>query len=299
MSRRFTSIIIPTITALIALFTVNTAVAHAAADQYVALGDSYSSGVGADASKDPYGFNHGNIHPETYEPASLENGCLRNNNAYPHAVAAATELNLAFVACGGATIETLIAGDKGEPSQLDALSVDTELVTMTIGGNDAGFFDIVMCIVTELDCTDNHQTIRDARTFIQNELPARYDDLFAQIYDRAPNARVLLLGYGMALPNRPEQDPWASEAERHTATSVVTQLNNAARNAALRNCAEFVDMHAPGSAYNTPEASMGNMTAGSLTWSIRLEEPIGVSSSVHPTKDGQREMGRLAVAQLA
>ena len=93
--------------------------AHAAAPSYVALGDSYSSGVGT----------------RSY----LDDGtsCQRSTYAYPSLVAAAQGYALNFRACSGAKIADVTT------SQLGALSSATRYVTISVGGNDAGFAGVL------------------------------------------------------------------------------------------------------------------------------------------------------------
>ncbi|MBR7679350.1 lipase, partial [Streptomyces daliensis] len=84
----------------------------------VALGDSYSSGVGAG----------------DYDPDSGD--CKRSANAYPQLWSAANApSSFDFVACSGATTDDVLSG------QLDALSDATGVVSISIGGNDVGFAD--------------------------------------------------------------------------------------------------------------------------------------------------------------
>jgi hypothetical protein len=96
--------------------------ASTSAVRYVALGDSYSAASGL-LPLDP-----------TAPPS-----CLRSISNYPHLIAAATGAQLTDVTCGGADTGDYFAPQHpGVVPQLDALSGDTGLVTMTIGGNDSG-----------------------------------------------------------------------------------------------------------------------------------------------------------------
>lgn len=92
---------------------------------YVALGDSYSSAAGV-APFDP-----------TAPPA-----CSRSLLNYPHDIAARTQpASFTDVTCSGAdTTDFSSSQTAGAPPQLDAVTKDTRLVTMTIGGNDEGVF---------------------------------------------------------------------------------------------------------------------------------------------------------------
>ncbi|NYV76431.1 SGNH/GDSL hydrolase family protein [Streptomyces sp. UH6] len=142
-----------------------------AAGAYVALGDSYSSGVGAGSY--------------TAESGS----CKRSTNAYPQLWANANSpSSFSFVACGGATTSSV------RSSQMGPLDANTALVSVTAGGNDAGFADVMTtCVISSNSvCLDR---INSARSFITSTLPGNLDSLYADIENRAPNARVVVLGY--------------------------------------------------------------------------------------------------------
>jgi lysophospholipase L1-like esterase len=142
----------------------------AAAGKYVALGDSYASGTGAG----DYGDS---------------GGCKRSANSYAQLWASANAPSaFAFVACSGAVTSDVLA------EQVGALTPDTELVTISIGGNDAGFADVMTdCNLGSDDsCVARNQ---EAQVFARDELPARLDGVYAEISSRAPNARVVVLGY--------------------------------------------------------------------------------------------------------
>ena len=114
MSRRLRAAVL-----CIALFAL-AAPSAASADNYVALGDSYSSGVGTNSY-------------------SLSSSCLRGVYAYPYVVSQQrpnTSLN--FVACSGATTTSLMS------SQIQAVNASTNVVTVTIGGNDIGFSSLIL-----------------------------------------------------------------------------------------------------------------------------------------------------------
>lgn len=102
--------------------------------EYVALGDSFSSGEGVEP-----------FTPGTDDPGV--NVCHRSEDAYPMLLEEDEDLNLnltAFVACSGATMSDITGvGQWGEPRQLDALSESTDVVTLTIGGNDIGFGEVI------------------------------------------------------------------------------------------------------------------------------------------------------------
>ena len=111
------------------LFGLTTAAvpAVASADDYVALGDSFSSGVGTNSY-------------------TLSSSCRRGVYAYPWLVAQQRpNTSLTFVACSGAKTTDVMA------NQIQSVTAGTEIVTITIGGNDIGFSNlIVQCTLGEL-----------------------------------------------------------------------------------------------------------------------------------------------------
>jgi len=155
--------------AVASLSLVLIAAPASAAVNYVALGDSYASGLGA-----------GN-----YSGGS----CDRSANAYSQLWANANHpTSFAFVACSGATTTDVIN------NQISALSSATTLVSVTIGGNDVGFENIMITCVLGSDsaCVN---AINNAENQARTQLPANLNTLFQDISARSPGARVVVTGY--------------------------------------------------------------------------------------------------------
>jgi lysophospholipase L1-like esterase len=135
--------------------------------EYAALGDSYSSGVGAPGQSGT---------------------CSQSQNAYGPLWAKKNGAALTFAACAGATTDTLRA------SQLSALNDDTDLVTLTIGGNDVGFAPaVITCtIATDAGC---QAVVDTALVVLKSSMPAKFDATYDDIAEAAPNADVVVLGY--------------------------------------------------------------------------------------------------------
>ncbi len=149
--------------ALVAL----TAPTVALADNYVALGDSYSAGVGTNSY-------------------TLSSSCLRSTYAYPYLVAQQRPgTSLTFVACSGATTDMVLS------SQIQALNASTNLVTITVGGNDLRFADLIF-VCTIADCSGLLDGIRSAAQIF---LTPRLNTVYAAIRAAAPSAKVVVLGY--------------------------------------------------------------------------------------------------------
>ena len=93
--------------------------AAAAGASYVALGDSYSSGVGTNSY-------------------TLASGCKRSVYAFPYLYTQQHPgTSLSFVACSGAKTSDVLT------TQMTAVTTATTLVTMTVGGNDIGFANLI------------------------------------------------------------------------------------------------------------------------------------------------------------
>ena len=134
---------------------------------YVAMGDSYSSGVGTGSY-------------------TLDSACKRSIYAYPYLFAQRhTMSSFDFVACSGAKTTDLVA------KQLPYLKPTTNLVTMTIGGNDIGFASLIeQCTLS--DCT---KTLVNTTNNLGSTLGPALATTFADVKQDAPNATVIVLGY--------------------------------------------------------------------------------------------------------
>jgi lysophospholipase L1-like esterase len=178
------------------------AAASALHGSYVALGDSYTAGLGIPA--------------QTGSTA----GCGQSTSSYPYLVARSLRLDLTDMSCSSATIPDLtgaqVTGHGANPAQLSALSSGTALVTVSIGGNDIGMIDIVTkCAELDLGpalipgrssrltpCEDYYTS--GGTDQIQQRIQAvtgNLADTLTQIKERAPHARVYVVGYPDLLPS--------------------------------------------------------------------------------------------------
>ncbi|MEU7620445.1 SGNH/GDSL hydrolase family protein [Micromonospora rifamycinica] len=143
----------------------------APSDRYVALGDSYASGVGADSY------------------TSESGACQRSTNAYPALYNTNVKpASYKSVACSGATTTDVVN------NQLSALTSTTTLVSVTIGGNDVGFTSIMStCVLQgESQCV---AAVQAAENKARAELPTKLATVYRGIRSRAPSARVVVVGY--------------------------------------------------------------------------------------------------------
>src|SRR5690349_19514105 len=145
--------------------------AHAAAPSYVALGDSYSSGVG------------------TRSYLADGTSCQRSVYAYPSLIASARGYALNFRACSGATVADVTS------TQLSALNASTSYVTISVGGNDAGFSSVLTTCAQPSWASSCGAAIDRAQAYITTTLPGSVRTLYGKIRTRAPGAKVVVVGY--------------------------------------------------------------------------------------------------------
>jgi lysophospholipase L1-like esterase len=243
--------------------------------RYVALGDSYSAASGV-LPLDP-----------TAPPQ-----CLRSTANYPHVIAARTGAGLTDVTCGGAqTQDYFTAQHPGVEPQLNAVRRDTQLVTMTIGGNDNGTFinSIVRCGTAGLStagrgspCKDQYggSFERDIRT---KTYPALVEALNA-VHAKAPQAEVAILGYPWILPARVgcfDKMPIA-EGDVPYLRGIQATLNDAVRRSATATGSTYVNLN---------EVSNGHDACKDI--GVRWVEPVLQGTNpvvVHPNALGESRM---------
>jgi lysophospholipase L1-like esterase len=228
------------------------------ASEYVALGDSYAAGVGSGGSGE----------------------CRRSASAHPslwndaHSPAA-----FRFVACSGATTQDVL------DEQVASLSSVTTLVTLTVGGNDIGFADVMTTCTLSSDqgCED---AVAAAGEVIRTELPGRLERLLAAVDAKAPIARVVLLGYPRLFESG-DCVSGTSPAKRAAVNSGADALATTTAAAAAAAGVAFVDVR---------EAFTGHGICGADPWLHAITLPVG--DSYHPNRDGQIGYLRALEAEL-
>lgn len=160
--------------------------------EYVAMGDSFSSGEGIE----PFLLG-------TDVGSPNENRCHRSEDAYPMLLEEDPDLDLnltASVACSGATTSNIVtSGQWGEPKQLDALSDTTDIVTVTIGGNNVGFVNFATACV--VDACDESTSIYSSTMSDISSLGDDLEDVYLQILDSIDDeGQVYVMNYPMMVP---------------------------------------------------------------------------------------------------
>ncbi|MCD2261104.1 SGNH/GDSL hydrolase family protein [Dietzia aurantiaca] len=170
--------------------------------RYVALGDSFAAFGPVDA------------------PTTGPSRCYRSTRNYPALVAdrlggapsgdvasarpgGPAAVEFVDATCGGARSRDMIGAQRPDiPAQFAALTADTDLVTLSIGGNDIGFGDIAGCVTntradTGAPCRDRLEAlVEDAL----GALPDALDAVYARIDELTPEARVVTTGYMPLVP---------------------------------------------------------------------------------------------------
>ncbi|WP_153342800.1 SGNH/GDSL hydrolase family protein [Nocardia aurantia] len=265
------------------------AAADEAAIHYVALGDSFAAGAG--------------IFPER----DLDT-CMRSQVDYPTLVAAQLHAGTFHDAtCGGATLSNLyrpqppVTGrGAASPPQLDAVTPDTTLVTMTMGGNDIGLAGQALHCFNALpqpfgrSCTaaftaGGGDGMGDRLTALIPTYGRALDDIHA----RAPRATVVVVGYPTVSPpgGCPQQPVWPADVDY--LRGVLDRLNDLLRTAAARHDARYVDTAAPSVGHDM-------CAAPAQQWVNGLIPSFGTPSiaPLHPNALGEQAMAREVVAAL-
>ena len=251
--------------------------------RYVAMGDSYSAASG-------------NVPPDlTTSPF-----CLRSTANFANVIASETGAQLTDVTCGGAdTTHYTTSQYDGVPPQLDAVTKDIQLITMTIGGNDSGVFinSIVQCGAAGLStagmgspCKDQHgSSFEDT---VRNTTYPSLVQVLKATRTKAPRARIAILGYPWILPSTGgcfDKLPVA-EGDVPYLRSLQATLNDAVRRAAAAAKVTYVDLNVVSEGHDACQA-MG----------VRWVEPVLQSTNpvvVHPNALGEAEMAAQALKVL-
>jgi lysophospholipase L1-like esterase len=238
--------------ALLAALLAPTTTAHAAGPSYVALGDSYASGTG------------------TRSYISDGSSCQRSTYAYPSLIAAQKGYALNFKACSGATIPTVTN------TQLSALTSTTRFVTISVGGNDAGFSSVITECAQPGWASDCDGAIDGAQSFINTTLPGRLSTLYSSIRSRATAAKVVVVGYPRVFNGEDcNAGTFFSPAEETRLNQTADLLNSKLAAAASARGFTFA---------NPTSRFVGHAVCDSVEWLNGLSNPV--SESYHPNRAG-------------
>lgn len=282
-SSLMTRVRITTLAALVCLLSTVLAVpatATPSGPEYVALGDSNAAAP----------TNGSSLRPD---------GCGRTDDGYPVHVAARLGLSLRSVACVNATTANVTTTPQltlygPRLVQTHALSRSTRLVTLSIGGIDLQWWSLVSsCFTREFGrdarCRDNASVTRRINSGLASLAP-KIDATLTRIGQRAPNARVVLVGHGgyYGQTGCPGQAN-ISTADAAFVLRFFERFNAVLRHSARAHSVVFVDVAGPAAGHDA--------CAGSARW---FEGNISRSATQvrHPTPLGSKAIADLVVAAL-
>lgn len=279
---------------------------------YAALGDSYSSGEGVRPYIDPEDNN--------FPSRDFFSGCHRSYSAYSQLLklsdsdiplALRSDVNVDFYACSGAVTNNVTAageGKHGEPPQLaaqNAIDGSRELITVTIGGNDAQFALLVAYCIAHNNCNalkpfDPWWDITLGELYEIIWIPVvqkRVTAVFAEIKAAAPNATILAMDYPILMGGREcgaAKVPLLADAKLSESEQVWMQTANAGVNDAVAAAAAAAGVHFT----SVESAFAGHGVCGDKApWIFGLI-PFDPKASFHPTRRGQQVYADVATAYL-
>jgi lysophospholipase L1-like esterase len=254
---------------------------------FVALGDSYAAG---------------DLIPRS--PAGTPLGCLRSTHTYSADVAATLRVKAADfidVSCSGALTSNMTESQSTllgtNPPQFSALASDDSLVTLTIGGDDMGFTHILeTCILLSVtnpfgDPCEQHFGGKLAAA-IAAAAP-KVAAVLQGIHSRAPNARVLLVGYLDVLPNTGD-GCWPvvpiAYGDVPYLRNTELQLNHMLAAEAAANGATFVDTYTATIGHDVCQSPSVKDVEGLI--------PTSLAEPFHPNERGEQAMADQVLAAL-
>lgn len=252
---------------------------------YVALGDSYTSGAGLP------------------EPVTDAGACAQSKLSYPFLVAKELHVEqLIDVSCGGATTESATVPQQRTDGpwapQLQPVKRSTDLVTVSLGGNDFRWYLDVMFGCTSAAAADpTGNPCEQANppgagvTLLPAQIGDRLKALLTEVHRRAPDARVVLVGYPQPVPAEgscPELP--LAKGDYPFVRAQWEALDAAMRKAAVAAKATYVSVLDPSEGHD--------ICAGDDAWVNGVTDRPGVASAYHPLQQEQTEVARLVERAL-
>ena len=227
--------------------------AQAATPGYAALGDSYSSGLGAGSS---------------YSGGS----CDRSSEAFSALWSSAhADAPYVSLACAGATTIDVTA-------QARSIPAGTGLVSVTAGGNDVGFSTIMTTCALH-GTSACVAAVSAAEAVANNALPAKLDATYDAIRASAPTAKIVALDY----PAFYQLDVWfcvgLSSTSRAKIDEGIDVVDGQIAAAAARHRFTFADVRS---------AFVGHQLCSGSKW-LHSVDLADVEESYHPTASGQSQ----------
>jgi lysophospholipase L1-like esterase len=263
------------------------AASAAAADPVVALGDSYTAG---------------GLLP--VEPLAKPPGCLRSPKAYPVLVAQSLGAQLTDAACTNAGVKMMTAAQQTylgtNPAQLDALAPNDKLVLLTLGGDDLGFLNVFQeCMKVSVQNPSGSPCEAHYSAGGTDQLASgvtaeasRITQVLAAIRQRAPQARVVVVGYPDLFPQSGSCWPSVPLATGDIAYLRGIEVNTNGMLAAAAGAAgdTFVNTYTPTIGHDFCQPESTRDVEGLIPGSLALP--------FHPNARGQQAMAAAVLAAI-
>jgi lysophospholipase L1-like esterase len=261
----------------------------------LAGGTSAASPRAATAIEIPVGASYvsmGSSYGAGYDITPQESGdglCGRSYVDYPHLVAKKLHLRLDDVTCGGAvTANALDTAQDGHPPQINAVTANTRLVTITIGGNDVDY------VATALECgllgpACGAVVNRTAINADFRELPHSLESLINAIRAKAQHVTIVLVAYPRLVPPKPCAALDYTPAASHEVALIGARLEKVFVRVAQTTNIRLADPYVLGVGH-------GPCATGTNRWIAGLVPDNG--APYHPTAAGHREMAKLVERAL-
>lgn len=248
---------------------------------YVNMGSSFAAGAGVGDA-----------------PPGSPQRCYQSSTSYARLLASRLQLSLSDASCGGATSAHLISPWNELPAQVDALTAETRLVTITIGGNDIAYVGNL----TAASCEQGESILIAGRAFpcpppfpvagdAYTRLDANLRELVRQIDARAPHARTIFIQYVTLVPTTQCSQSRLTEAEAAELRIVAAHLADITMRVANESGADVLAMD---------ELSARHTPCDSEPWSVGLPSDYTESMGApwHPNRPGMQVIAERLEAML-
>jgi lysophospholipase L1-like esterase len=250
--------------------------------RYVALGSSMAAGPG--------------IRPRAAGSPLPAGRSARN---YPHLVASTLNLDLVDVTYSGATTANVLTDSRrGAPPQITALDGTEDLITVTIGGNDVGYVQLLFAAglprwvrgVPVLGAMVRAQLDPAAREAALAQVGDSLKEVGRTIRERSPRAMVLFVDYLTLVPPVGVPAPPLAEGDVATGRHIAETLERLTAEAAVSTGCGLVRVGAP---------SRDHHAWSEDPWTTRFGLPVPRRPApLHPNAAGMRAAADLVVAQI-
>ena len=236
--------------------------------RYVSMGSSFAAGPGVGTPAD-----------------TPPDRCRRSMDNFAHQLARKRRLDLVDVSCSGATTANVLTPWSELPAQIDAVTSDTRLVTITIGGNDVQYIGNLMRAACAFARTDDGKPRACPPTPVVSEaayakVAAAMREIVVAVRARAPRARLIFVDYLAVLP----QDGVCaltpmSNADAAVSRTIAARLAALTRDVAVETGVETV---------RASKISRGHDACAKHPWVSGFDDPGGprTAAAYHPNGAG-------------